>query len=195
MTVTVSRRRVLTIGGLGLAATAIGAGAAWQLWPDGSGGASGGPEFVQPKELSSSAGELTVKLDAAPVRVHLRPSTVTARRELVFAMGMGSGMGGGMMTPTINGQVFSGDRVDLTVASGSVEEWTLRNDSGMAHPVHLHVWPVQIVEQNARAVSAAVWQDVVNVPPLGQVRVRIAFDDFGGRTGYHCHILDQRTPA
>ena len=120
----------------------------------------------------------------------LRLSPVTARRELVFAMGMGSNMGAGMMTPTINGRVFGASRVDTTVAAGSVEEWTLTNDSDTAHPLHLHVWPMQIVEQNGQAVSAAIWQDVVNIPPRSRVLVRIAFEDFGGRTVYHCHILD-----
>jgi len=120
----------------------------------------------------------------------LRPATVTARRELVFDMGMSMGMGAGMMVSTINGRVFSGDRVDTTVAAGSVEEWTLTNTSTMAHPLHLHVWPMQLIEQNGQALSKAPWQDVVNIPARGQVRVRIAFEDFSGRTVYHCHILD-----
>lgn len=49
---------------------------------------------------------------------------------------------------------------------------------------------MQVVEATGRALDTAVWQDVVNVPARGQVRVRIAFDDFVGRTVYHCHILD-----
>lgn len=31
---------------------------------------------------------------------------------------------------------------------------------------------------------------MVNVPARNGVRVRIAFDDFTGKTVYHCHILD-----
>ena len=38
--------------------------------------------------------------------------------------------------------------------------------------------------------SAPRWQDVVNIPAFGEVTVRVAFEDFGGRTVYHCHILD-----
>lgn len=30
----------------------------------------------------------------------------------------------------------------------------------------------------------------MNVPARSQVKVRVAFEDFGGRTVYHCHILD-----
>jgi FtsP/CotA-like multicopper oxidase with cupredoxin domain len=95
-----------------------------------------------------------------------------------------------MMGFTINGREFDPGRVDTTVQAGSVEEWTLRNTSPMDHPVHLHVWPMQIVEEDGRAAPAALWQDVVNVPARGTVVVRIAFSGFAGRTVYHCHILD-----
>ncbi|MDQ6754702.1 MAG: multicopper oxidase family protein [Actinomycetota bacterium] len=134
-----------------------------------------------------------------PVPRDLRAVAVTAHRELVFAMGMGMnnngpGMGGGtgsgMMDFTINGRPFDPARVDTTVPAGAVEEWTLRNTSPMDHPVHLHVWPLQIIEQGSRPVDSPMWQDVVNIPARSNVRVRIAFDDFTGKTVYHCHILD-----
>jgi FtsP/CotA-like multicopper oxidase with cupredoxin domain len=129
---------------------------------------------------------------AQPAPRDLRGMAVSARRELTFAMGVGGMMGGGgsMMSFTINGREFDAKRVDITVGAGSIEEWTLRNVSPMDHPVHLHVWPMQVVESDGRPVDTAIWQDVVNVPALGQARVRIAFDDFTGRSVYHCHILD-----
>jgi FtsP/CotA-like multicopper oxidase with cupredoxin domain len=149
-----------------------------------------------------------------PVPRDLRTATVTARRELIFAMGMGEnmgsgmggdtgsgmdgdmeggmggGMGGGMMSATINGQVFDATRVDTTVQFDSVEDWLLTNTSPLDHPVHLHVWPMQIIEQSGQPVKTITWQDVVNIPARSTVRVRIAFDDFSGRTVYHCHILN-----
>jgi FtsP/CotA-like multicopper oxidase with cupredoxin domain len=76
------------------------------------------------------------------------------------------------------------------VTAGSVEEWTIHNDSPMDHPFHLHVWPMQVVEENGRLSDRPTWLDVVNVPARGSVRVRVAFDGFDGRTVYHCHILD-----
>jgi FtsP/CotA-like multicopper oxidase with cupredoxin domain len=119
----------------------------------------------------------------------LRSSAVAARRQLVLAAGMGMG-GAGMMRFTINGREFNDARTDTTVAAGSVEEWTLTNRSPMDHPFHLHVWPMQIIEENGKAVDSLLWQDVVNVPANGRVTVRIAFEDFRGRAVYHCHILD-----
>ncbi|TFB47326.1 multicopper oxidase family protein [Cryobacterium tagatosivorans] len=130
-------------------------------------------------------------VSAQPTPRDLRSATVTARRELSFAMGMGAGMGGGgMMSFTINGRQFDAGRVDTTVQAGSVEEWTLVNDSPMDHPVHLHVWPMQLMEENGRDAESVLERDVVNVPARGRVVVRIAFDDFAGRSVYHCHILD-----
>jgi len=117
----------------------------------------------------------------------LRGAAVARRRELTFAMGMG----GGRMRFTIDGKDFDPDRVDQAVRVGTVEEWTITNTSPMDHPLHLHVWPMQVIERDGRPVDAATWQDVVNVPARSHVKVRVSFDTFGGRTVYHCHILDQ----
>ena len=169
----------------------------------GPGGMMGGGERPRSGTSAGRASLATLTVAGEPVTAapevplqqsprDLRGTAVTARRELTFAMGMGGMMGGGgsMMSFTINGREFDGERVDTTVEAGSVEEWTLRNTSPMDHPVHLHVWPMQIVESDGRAPDTAIWQDVVNVPARGQIRVRIAFDDFAGRSVYHCHILD-----
>ena len=103
---------------------------------------------------------------------------------------MSMGSGGNMMGFTIDGKEFDPARIDTIVRGGTIEEWTLTNTSPMDHPVHLHVWPMQIVERAGAAVNSVLWQDVVNVPAMSSIRVRIAFDDFTGKTVYHCHILD-----
>jgi len=153
----------------------------------------GGGSFRSGDEIALAT--LTVAGDAVatqpaipsqPAERDLRTATVTARRELVFAMGMG----GGMMSATINGRAFDASRIDTTVQFESVEEWLLTNTSTLDHPLHLHVWPMQIVEQGGRPVDTMMWQDVVNIPARSTTRVRIEFDDFSGRTVYHCHILD-----
>ncbi|MEV1284569.1 multicopper oxidase domain-containing protein, partial [Modestobacter sp. NPDC049651] len=51
-------------------------------------------------------------------------------------------------------------------------------------------WPVQVLSVGNQVVDGVQWRDVVNVPALGQTVVRVAFADVGGRTVYHCHILD-----
>jgi FtsP/CotA-like multicopper oxidase with cupredoxin domain len=128
---------------------------------------------------------------ARPAPGDLRTATAAARRQLTLAMGGGMGMGmGAMMRFTIDGREYSEARTDTIVAAGSVEEWTLVNTSSMDHPFHLHVWPMQLIEDNGRVLDSVVVLDVVNVPANGRVRVRIAFRDFTGRSVYHCHILD-----
>ena len=129
--------------------------------------------------------------DGPPPR-DLRNEAVARSRELTLGvdMGMTMGLGGRGMAFTIDGRTFDHGRVDQLVSSGAVEEWTLRNDTGMDHPFHLHVWPMQVVEEGGRALARPVWRDVVNVPARSRTVVRIAFDDVTGRTVYHCHILD-----
>nr|MDQ5862009.1 multicopper oxidase domain-containing protein [Actinomycetota bacterium] len=162
-----------------------------------------GPGFGarSPAEESDGAALAMLRVsgepDAPPAAVpaqqglgDLRSSAIAAHRQIVLAAGMGMGGGAGMMRFTINGREFSEARTDTMVASGTVEEWTLTNTSPMDHPFHLHVWPMQIIEENGQGKQAAVWQDVVNVPANGRVKVRVAFKDFRGRSAYHCHILD-----
>ena len=133
---------------------------------------------------------------AGPAGRDLRLEPVATRRTVEFAMGMG-GIGrtrdgmrgnGSMMSFTIDGKVFDPDRTDISVRAGTVEEWTLVNNSPMDHPMHLHVWPLQVLD--GPDDEPPTWQDVVNIPAFGQVAVRVAFDDVVGRTVYHCHVLD-----
>jgi FtsP/CotA-like multicopper oxidase with cupredoxin domain len=124
-----------------------------------------------------------------PVPTDLRGAPISGRRTLTFAMGMGMGMGGGM-TATIDGATFDPRRVDQDPRSGTVEEWVLRNTSSLSHPVHLHVWPMQVLSQDGTLVVGVVVRDVVDVPAGASVTVRIAFTGPVGRTVYHCHILD-----
>lgn len=120
----------------------------------------------------------------------LRSSAIAAHRQFVLEAGMGMGGSGAMMRFSINGREFNEAGTDTTVVGGDVEEWTLVNSSPMDHPFHLHVWPMQIIAENGQFGQSAVWQDVVNVPANGRVKVRVAFNDFRGRSVYHCHILD-----
>jgi hypothetical protein len=90
----------------------------------------------------------------------LRTSVVAAHRQLTFAAG-GMGMGG--MSFTINGREFNEARTDTTAAGQTVEEWTLTNSSTMDHPFHLHVWPMQIVEDRGQGPG---------LPPLAGRRQR-----------------------
>ena len=170
---------------------------AWGVDRGGMGGMMGSAVSgdVGPLATLRVTGAAVAGLPAVPVRPQLRDLRgVAPAAHRLLVLGTGGGMGGGMgpggMTFTIDGRRFDADRVDQTVALGTVEEWTLANGSPMDHPVHLHVWPMQVVAEAGRPVDDVRRQDVVNVPARGEVTVRVAFEEFGGRTVYHCHILD-----
>jgi FtsP/CotA-like multicopper oxidase with cupredoxin domain len=152
----------------------------------------GGPATLARLRVSAGSSSSTTELPAAPGRRDLREADVDGQRSITFRMGMAGmmGGGGGPMSFTFDGREFDADRIDQQVRLGTVEEWTIGNDSPMDHPFHLHVWPMQLVEVDGQQLPGPVWLDVVNVPARSQVKVRIAFEDFGGRTVYHCHILD-----
>ena len=155
---------------------------------------SGGPVDLATFEVRGSTQPELAPLPRQDTPRDLRGRQVSRERVLTMRMGMGGGMmGGGAsqgMSFTIDGNKFDPARVDQSVKVGAIEEWTIRNDSPMDHPFHLHVWPMQLLTENGAPVKTPTWLDVVNVPARGEVTVRIAFDDFGGRTVYHCHILD-----
>jgi Multicopper oxidase len=96
-------------------------------------------------------------LDVAPpgrgtASPHPRPTCCTrparparrSPRRLTFAIGMGAGMAAGMRF-AIDGKQFDPDRIDQVVTARTAEEWTVVNASPMERPLHLHVWPMQII--------------------------------------------------
>ncbi|MCN9241072.1 multicopper oxidase family protein [Streptomyces sp. RY43-2] len=91
----------------------------------------------------------------------------------------------------INGRTFDPKRTDFTSTLGTVEEWTVRNDSDEDHSFHLHTDHFQLMSTNGKAEdpSHSVY-DTVNVPRRGSVVLRVHFTHFTGRTVLHCHILN-----
>ena len=102
----------------------------------------------------------------------------------------GGGIGAGGMGFVINGQPFDPDRIDTRVSLGSTEDWLIVNDDVMDHPFHLHVNPFQVISRAGRPESQRRWKDTVLVKAGEEVRIRVTFRDFPGRTVYHCHNLD-----
>lgn len=125
----------------------------------------------------------------------------------------GGSDGGGAMAEMVmgfNDEPFQMDTVNITVEPDAVEQWVIQNPTGMDHPFHLHVWPMQVMSDSfgeraalraaytaqypeagsAGHAEAPVLRDVINVPAGEQVVVRIRFSGITGRTVYHCHVLD-----
>ena len=85
-----------------------------------------------------------------------------------------------------------------TVALDAVEEWTLYNPNGYAHPFHIHVNDACVVRVNGEPVTP-FWADTLPVPTgstatdpptFGTLTFRMRFTDFAGKFVWHCHALD-----
>ncbi|MBX3355274.1 MAG: DNRLRE domain-containing protein [Phycisphaeraceae bacterium] len=87
---------------------------------------------------------------------------------------------------------------------GTTEIWTWRNDSGVSHPMHMHLEPTQVLNRQAidpvsgeptgplipPAPNEMGWKDTVDAWPGYFTRVIVHFDQYLGLFPYHCHILE-----
>jgi suppressor of ftsI len=103
----------------------------------------------------------------------------------------------------INGQAYSSSAAPQVVSrSGTVEEWTLENDSQEVHAFHIHQTHFIVVSVNGVPQANQHWQDTFDLTPEGvgvsgqlipsQTKVLIDFRDptIRGTFLFHCHILD-----
>ena len=114
------------------------------------------------------------------------PESQTVRRfELNHGMSPRVGM-----AFLINGEYYQGDRIDTQVKLNTVEDWELINTGVMDHPFHVHGLAFQVISRNGQPEPLLAWRDTVLIKRGETVRIRISFNDFAGKTVYHCHILD-----
>lgn len=76
------------------------------------------------------------------------------------------------------------------VRVGELQVWNVLNRSPVHHPFHLHGFFFQVLEVNGSAPEYLSWEDTVNVPSFGSVRIAWMPDDRPGGWMYHCHILE-----
>jgi len=90
---------------------------------------------------------------------------------------------------------------------GTTEIWRFINDSGVAHPMHMHLVGFQILDRDGFTTGAGGqiipngnpqapgaeengWKDTALVAPNQILRVIARFEDYKGEYAYHCHILE-----
>jgi FtsP/CotA-like multicopper oxidase with cupredoxin domain len=91
----------------------------------------------------------------------------------------------------VNGKTFDPNRVDTRVRLGTIEAWTIKNESDELHDFHIHQGGFQLAEVNGIAQPLDGYYDTVNVPVRGQIKIIIPFTDSTsvGKFVYHCHLL------
>lgn len=156
------------------------------------------PETTLMTVVSQGIPQIRRELPAAlPAVEDFRTLPVARRRTITFQE---SADGNTFYIDSGNGPVqFDMARVDSTIQSGTVEEWTVLNPTGEWHVFHIHQTDFQVTEVNGVARDFVGHQDNVNVPyqadaqsPPGQVKLLIDFRDpnIVGKFVYHCHILE-----
>jgi FtsP/CotA-like multicopper oxidase with cupredoxin domain len=75
-------------------------------------------------------------------------------------------------------------------AVGELQVWDIVNTSPVDHPFHLHGFFFQVLEVNGKPPDFLSWEDTLNVPARGRVRIAWLPDDRPGEWMYHCHILE-----
>ncbi|MFE4334317.1 multicopper oxidase family protein [Streptomyces sp. NPDC056831] len=128
--------------------------------------------------------QATVPTGFAP-HEDLSSATIAARKTVVYTENKAG------TKFYINGRMYDPQRIDFTSVLGTVEEWTIRNDTDEDHSFHIHTNDFQLMSTNGKAHEPSHgWYDTVNVPTRSKIVIRIHFTDFTGKTVLHCHILN-----
>jgi hypothetical protein len=143
----------------------------------------------------------------APLPATLRPlgrlyeTNAVAYRDIVLRKGVDPCTGAKWLINDLGWQ----DITEFPIL-GTTEVWSFINRSGIAHPMHLHLVLMQILDRQpfvftnnmvvltgprvAPDPNEAGWKDTVRATPNEITRVITRFDGFPGRYPYHCHILE-----
>ncbi len=94
----------------------------------------------------------------------------------------------------INGVHFDIKVINVTTYLNTVEKWRITNNTGIAHPFHIHDMPFYLLNINGGTVPAYEKgkKDVVLVMPFQYVEFITKFEDFADPLVpymYHCHLL------
>ncbi len=158
-------------------------------FPGGEKAANGGPEPNETLLTLRSAGK--PKRTPLPKRLTLaRPEDLRGRpidrkRTIVFdEMAEPSGATGF----TLNAMKFDPNRVDVTMKLGSIEQWTLANETSEWHTFHIHQNDFQVVSVAGKEVPYVLDEDNVALPPKSKTVVLMHPIDFTGKFVFHCHV-------
>ncbi len=94
----------------------------------------------------------------------------------------------------INGVSFDMDVINYTIPLNNTEIWSIINQSGIAHPFHIHDVQFFVLDRNGSPppISEQGRKDVILVKPQETVRFITKFEDFANDTVpymAHCHML------
>jgi blue copper oxidase len=94
----------------------------------------------------------------------------------------------------MNNKTFDMDSINEVVYLNTTEIWTLKNNTLVAHPFHIHDIQFNVIEESGIAIPPKQrgWKDVVLVMPGDSVKFLTKFETFTDPMipyMYHCHLL------
>jgi FtsP/CotA-like multicopper oxidase with cupredoxin domain len=112
----------------------------------------------------------------------LRLAEITGKRTVRFSQKPGEEV------YYVDGKTFDHTRLDARVPLGSIEEWTIENETEDMHIFHIHQVHFQVVAINGEAQAFNEMHDTMRVPEKGNITIRIPFTDpkIVGTFMYHC---------
>jgi FtsP/CotA-like multicopper oxidase with cupredoxin domain len=93
----------------------------------------------------------------------------------------------------IRGRLYSAQHKAVGARVGETHVWSVTNSTKWSHPLHLHGFFFQVLDEHGAPAHPIAWKDTVDIPFERTVRLVVRFDDREGVTGpwmFHCHILD-----
>lgn len=133
----------------------------------------------------SSEGDMAPEVDLAQEMklrsVAVLPPEPVTRTEILALTGGGTDYLWGL-----NGKSSMHDTI-FTVRENERIEVVMQNQTGMAHPMHLHGHYFKVVAVNNVSIEGAL-RDTVLVPPSSSVTIRFAANN-PGNWAFHCHHL------
>ncbi len=133
----------------------------------------------------SSEGEVVPEVDMVQEMklrsVAVLPPEPVTRTEILTLTG-----GGADYLWGLNGKSSMHETI-FTVRENEIVEIIMQNQTGMAHPMHLHGHYFKVVAVNNVPIEGAL-RDTVLVPPSTSVAIRFAADN-PGNWAFHCHHL------
>jgi FtsP/CotA-like multicopper oxidase with cupredoxin domain len=113
-------------------------------------------------------------------------ATGTVPPNRVVRLGFGLGMKHGVEFNINREQHHHAEPVRI----GELQVWDVVNRTPVHHPFHLHGYFFQVLAVDGKPPDFLSWEDVVNVPAFGSVRIAWIADGRPGGWMYHCHILE-----
>src|SRR5688572_1171727 len=80
-------------------------------------------------------------------------------------------------------------KTSVRAAVGDEQLWTITNKAIWAHPIHLHGFFFQEVDEKGVPLSPRAWKDTIHVPVDATRRFLVKLERPGSWM-WHCHILD-----